>query len=878
MTIPIIPMKCCVPHIRSNVVIRSRLIERLNEGLLRRLTLVSAPAGFGKTTLVSEWLVRCGLPAAWLSLDEGDNDPACFITYLVSALQSVSVNMGRGLDRLLLSPQLPALESMIRSLLSEIAGLTDHFVLVLDDYHILQSRPIDEALALLLEYMPTQMHLVILTREDPAVPIARLRVRNQLTELRSADLRFTSAEAAEFLCQVMGLAITPEDVALLESRTEGWVAGLQLAALSMAGLEDPSAFIQSFTGSHHYVADYLLEEVLLRQPERIQTFLLRTAVLERLCGPLCDAVLHGESGQQILEELEHANLFIIPLDNERRWYRYHHLFADLLRQRLARRGGASEIHIRASEWYEANHYAVEAFQHAAAAHDVERAERLMEGEGLPLLFRGAVAPVLHWLQSLSPEVLDSRPSLWVTYASALLMRGQTSSVVLKLQAAEQALQGAAPDDKTLDTIGHIASIRATLAVSQHRADTIIAESRRALDYLHPDNLPVRTATAWTLGYAYQLQHNRAAAGKAYAEALSTSQQIGHVMISVMASLGLGNIQEAENQLHAAAEAYRQVLIMAGDPPLPAACEAHLGLARISYEWNDLNAAMLHGQQSMDLAQRLEQTDRAVAGEIMLARILLARGEVSEAAARIAQAEYSAKQQQFVKLMPDITDLTVLVLLRQGKLTAAAEVAQKNERYASEARVCLARGDINTAQAILDPLLLQAEEKNLKDERLKVMLLLALVLQTQGNNGKAARVLEAALTMAEPGCYIRSFVDEGLPMQRLLREVAAPGLLQDYQGKLLAVFEAEGVIRQGSTYEMEPDQGFLRPDSLLIEPLSLRELEVLRLIAEGLSNREISERLYLALPTVKGYNRMIFDKLQVRRRTEAVANARKLGLL
>ena len=396
MPAAILATKLYIPPSRQRVVLRPRLVERLNEGLAagNKLTLVSAPAGFGKTTLVSEWVAGCGRPAAWLSLDEGDSDPSRFLTYLIAALQTVAPGIGEGVLTVLQSPQPPPLESTLTALLNDITTIPSDVVLVLDDYHVLDARPVDDALAFLVEHLPPQVHLVIATREDPALPLARLRARGQLTELRAADLRFTPSEAADFLNQVMGLDLTAEDIAALDTRTEGWIAGLQLAAISLQGRDDVAGFIESFAGSHHFVLDYLVEEVLQRQPESVQTFLLRTSILDRLCGPLCDAVLPdaSASGQETLEYLERANLFIVPLDNERRWYRYHHLFAELLRQRLhqslASSGGdegrsMAEYHIRASQWYEDNALEIEAFHHAAAANDIERAERLIMVGGSP---------------------------------------------------------------------------------------------------------------------------------------------------------------------------------------------------------------------------------------------------------------------------------------------------------------------------------------------------------------------------------------------------------------------------------------------------------------------------------------------------------------
>jgi LuxR family maltose regulon positive regulatory protein len=915
MSAPILATKFYISPPRPKVVPRPRLIDRLNEGFSahRKLTLISASAGFGKTTLVSEWVSaltltpapsprgrgEIGTKAAWLSLDEGDNDPTRFLTYLVAALQTLALpyrdamqseaegtapNIGAGVLRALQAPQPPPIESLLTVLLNEITTIPDHFVFVLDDYHVIEAQAVDHALTYLLEHLPLQMHLVIATREDPHLPLARLRARGQLTELRAADLRFTPAEAAEFLNQVMGLALSAEDIAALETRTEGWIAGLQLAALSMQRHQDTAGFIKSFTGSHHFVLDYLVEEVLQQQTENVQAFLLRTSILDRLCGPLCDAVLRDPAvpGQETLEYLEHANLFIVPLDDERRWYRYHHLFAELLRQRLHQsaarspgdeKGSVAAYHIRASQWYEDNGLELEAFHHAAAANDVERAERLIEGKGMPLHFRGAVAPVLNWLNSLPATVLDAWPSLWTTYASVLLVSGQTSGVEEKLQAAEAALQGAEPDDKTRDMIGRVAAIRATSALSQHQVETAIAQSRRAMEYLHPDNLSFRTFTIWKLGFAYHLQGDRAAARQAYTEAMAISQASGNTITTIMAAIGLGVVQETDNQLYLAAETYRRVLHLFGDQPLPIAGEAYLGLARITYEWNDLDAAEQHAQQSLQLAQQAENSDRVVANEAFLARLKLARGDAAGAAAMLAQADQSARQHNFVLQMPEVAAAQVLTLLRQDNLAAAAHLAQTHDLPLSQARVHLAQGDPSAALAALIPFRQQMEAKGWADERLKAMVLQAVALHAQGEKDQALQVLGDALALAEPGGFVRIFIDEGAPMARLLSEAAARRIMPDYTAKLLAAFEAEEHRDKAKSYL--PPASSVQP---LIEPLSQRELEVLQLIAQGFSNREIGERLFLALDTVKGHARRIYGKLQVQRRTEAIARARELDLL
>lgn len=897
---PIIATKLYIPPPRTNIVLRPHLTERLNAGLSRKLTLISAAAGFGKTTLVSEWVnqkdqgsrIKDELPretipplqVAWLSLDEGDNDPARFLTYFVAALQTIAPNLGAGVLGVLQVPQPPPIEAILTALVNEISSIPNPFVLVLDDYHVMDAKPIDDALTFLLEHLPPQMHLVIATREDPQLPVARLRARDQLTELRASDLRFTLTEAAEFLNRVMGLQLSAQDIAALETRTEGWIAGLQLASLSMQGQQDPTAFIKAFTGTHHFVLDYLMQEVLQQQSESIQDFLLRTSILERLCGPLCDAVLDtpAGSGQETLAALEQANLFIVPLDNERRWYRYHHLFADLLRQRLQQRvassvgdagGGVSEYHQRASQWYEAHDLDLEAFQHAVAANDIARAERLIGGTGIPLHFRGAVTTILRWLESLPTAVLNDRPWLWWRYASLLLVNGQTTGVDEKLDAVEDALQATAPDDKTRNLIGQIAVARATLGLTRYQVDTILAQSHRALEYLDPNNPSYRAAAYWSLAFACYLQGDRVAAEHAYTESIALSKQAGDIFTTILATIGLGSVQELDNHLPLAAQTYRQVLQLAGDQPLQIIGAAQLGLARVLYEWNDLDGAEQHGRQSLHLARQYDSViDRFIICEVFLARLKLARGDVAGASAMLAQAEQTARRQNFVFRIPEIAAAQVLVLLCQGNFTASAQLADSYKLSMSRARVYLAQREPSAALAVLGPLRAQMEQKGWADERLKIMILQALALHAQGDQSKAVQLLGEALTLAEPDGFIRSFVDEGLPMAQLLKRMKDEGgRMKEYLDTLLVAFGTQSEVHT------TPSESALNAQSL-IEPLSQRELEILHLIAQGLSNGEISKRLFLALSTIKGHNRKIFDKLQVTRRTEALARARALGLL
>jgi LuxR family transcriptional regulator, maltose regulon positive regulatory protein len=887
MSTPLLATKLYRPPPRPNVIRRPRLLERLRAGLHRKLTLISASAGFGKTTLISDWLADCSRPAVWLSLDDGDADPIRFLGYLVAAIQTLVPDTGAGVMAALYSPQPPPTEVLLTALVNDLARISEPFLLVLDDYHSCAGPAVDQALTFVLEHLPAHLHLVLATREDPHLPLARLRAQDQLSELRAVDLRFTPDEAAGFLHQVMGLSLSAEEVAALESRTEGWIAGLQLAGLSLQGQPDVARFIASFSGSHRFVLDYLAEEVLQQQPERIQTFLLQTSILERLCGPLCETVLQDPagSGQATLEELEHANLFVIPLDNERGWYRYHHLFAELLRQRLqqslaarpaapAGAGGQSEseLHLRASGWFEEHGLGLEAFQHAAAAQDIDRAARLLDGRGIPLHYRGAVTSVLDWLGSLPRTELESRPALLVRYASLLLVNGHTTGVDDKLAVAEVALQSAELDDATRNLIGHIAAARATVALTRYQVDSMLEQSRRALEYLSPRNLFLRANAYWTMGYAYLLQGERAECRRALSEAISLSRTSRDVFTTLLATIGLGNVQEADNQLHQAAETYRHAQEIAGEQPSQIVYEAHLGLARIAYEWNDLDAAEQLGQQSLFLARQYERIiDRWVLCEVFLARVKLARGDLAGAAHLLAQTLQAARQEQFVFRLPDIAAAQVVTWLRQGWVEAAAQLAETFDLPLGRARVRLAEGDPAAALTALANWGAEVEARRWADERLKVRVLQALAYQAGGETEQAEQMLLEALALGEPGGCVRTFVDEGAEMERLLSAVANRGQMPDYLRTLLAACEASKPTNKAPGNLPTPAQP-------LIDPLSHRELEVLRLIADGLSNEEIAERLYVALSTVKGHNRVIFDKLQVQRRTEAVARARELGLL
>lgn len=879
VALPLLATKLYVPPRRSRIVLRPRLDERLDEGLRRRLTLVSAPAGFGKSTLVAEWVAACGLPGAWLSLDEGDAEPTRFLTYLVEALRTLRSGVGECVLATLRSGQLPPVEATLTPLVNELVALPTDVVLVLDDYHTVDGTPADEAVAFLLEHRPPRVHVTIATREDPALPLARWRARAELSEIRAADLRFTPDESAAFLNQVMELGLSTGDVNALETTTEGWVAGLQLAAISLRGHEDAAGFIRSFSGTDRFVLDYLVEEVLARQPPAAGEFLLRTAILDRLCGPLCDAVTLDPTtpGQPTLEHLDRVNLFIVPLDSERRWYRYHHLFRDLLRQRLGRPGSEAvvdELHARASRWCEDNGFELEAFRHAAAGHDIERAERLIKGYGPSLQIRDAFAAAGTWISALPVETLNARPSLRISYAQVLLASGRTAGFEEMLATAEATLQIRADDESTRDLRRQIVRLRAIRAFLEHRVDDVI-ESTRALELLAPDDLS-RAFVVWTSGYAHEVLGERAEARKAYGEALSMSRAIGYRFGDMNASIGIGAMQEVDNELRLAAETYEDAVRRAADLPWSWISDAHLGLGRIHYEWNDLDVAWERGQQSLELARQLRHTDRPAACLALLARVRLAQGDLAEAARIQAEAERSVRERGFVCDARRVAAAHATMSLRTGDVDGAARLAEEFDLPLVRARACLTRGDADAALSALDRFRRQAESRAWLDERLRALVLQALAHRASADTGEAVSRLGEAMEIGEPEGFVRLFIDEGPPMARLLREAAAAGLHREYCLRLLGAFAASAT---GAGPGVSPLHGG-RPvgPSGFVGELSKREIELLELLAEGLSNQAIAERLFLSPHTVKTHVRNIYSKLDVSSRTQAVARARLLGIL
>jgi LuxR family maltose regulon positive regulatory protein len=923
---PLLLTKLFVPRPRSKIVLRPSLIERLDAGLAAggtpAVALISAPAGFGKTTLVSEWLTGCDQKVAWLSLDEGDSDPTRFLTYLVAALQTIVADLGERLQAALQSPQPPATEAILTRLLNEIATIPGDIILVLDDYHVLDSKPVDQALTFLIEHLPPQMHLVIASREDPHLPLARLRARGQLTELRAADLRFTPTEAAEFLNRVMGLNLPAEDVAALEKRTEGWIAGLQLAALSMQGHQDTASFIKAFKGSHHFVLDYLLEEVLHQQSESVQTFLLRTSILNRLCGPLCDAVLHDNagSGQESLEYLERANLFIVPLDNERHWYRYHHLFADLLRQRLGQSlspAQIAEFHLRASLWYEKNGDEAEAFQHAFAAGDFGRAAGLAElaWQGMDDTFQ--TAAWLGWVKKLPEDVIRNRPVLSTQMARAFMDAGEPENSEACLQDAERCLNGSSDemvvvDEAQLEALpGVIAMTRAYNAQVQGDLSATVKYADLALQLIPEGDLFRRAQATITLEVTHWARGDLESAGFALGDWMNSMQKAGNFVFVVASAFAMADIQVALGRLREAVKTNHQAIQLAskhGKDAQHITAHHYLGLAMLHYEMGEDGAAAEHLQKAREIGEQTTLVDWSYRWHIAQARLKESGGELEAALVQLDEARRAYVKTPIPDTRP-IEALKVKVYLKQGRLDKAqnwvrAEGLSADDEisYLGEfehlilARVLMAeyqssqsRRSFLQAIGLLERLLKAAEAQRRIGSVIEILAAQALAHQVQGNLHLALASLERALTLAEPEGYVRLFVDEGEPMRLLLLDFRSwiekqpsvrSHLPRDYVEKLLSAFdkpaEKQSGARRGNSELIEPE---VRPaKDMLVEPLSERELEVLRLVAQGLTNNEISQRLVVALSTVKGHNLRIFGKLQVQNRTEAVRRARELGLL
>jgi LuxR family maltose regulon positive regulatory protein len=873
--------KLLVPLARKNLVSRPRLINMLEEGWQqgRKLTLVSAPAGYGKTTLVAEWLRGKPEQTTWLSLDKTDNDPARFLTYLIAALQKIDGTIGETTHELLQSPQPLPPTVLLTTLINEIAALSTSFILVLEDYHAIDAKSIHQQLDFLVDNQPPQMHLAIITREDPTLPLPRLRARGHMVEIRQADLRFTLDECIDFLQRIMGLNLSTQDITILELRTEGWIAGLQLAALSMQACDDLPGFIRSFSGSSHNVLEYLIEEVFERQPTEEQEFLLKTSILDRLSGSLCDAVVNRSGSSLILDRLEHANLFIVPLDQSRTWYRYHQLFAELLRQRLlfADKPAQKELHRRASQWFASEGLIPEAIQHAMAAGEWEMVAELL-GKVFDRTFRnGELATFLGWMKSLPDQVIFKRPELCRDYALALTATGQLDAAEIYLSRAESAVQ----DDPTL--LGSILVTRAYYLRIRGDIPQAIDCARRALAVLPQTDVFSRCQAAIFLGMAYCNYGNFQEAERALEEGELTAHLSDNRYARMTALAFLGAIQGVYGRLHRAVELCQQAIHIAGKSPTGA--YAHIVLGTLFYEWGELESAAEHLQTGVEQGKLLSNPLIESDGYIALAILQQGRGDPDATSAALQSADQIDDNRLNTPIGHMHTAAShVKIALAQGDLiTAQLWAEQVTEPIDSSflypalgltpVRVLLARGEKSKAAEKLKELYEIAHEKGWGAGLIEVRLLQALAAATPED---ALHFLQDALQMAQPERFIRTFVDKGEPMKALLERLKPrSGELKKYILTLLASF-----AQTGSDYIHQPvtDSVTASRPGYYLERLSKREIEVLRLMGDGCANKEIAAQLVISVGTVKRHIIHIFRKLDAANRTQAVAIGRDLEII
>jgi len=903
MSTSLLATKLYFPTPRPHGVLRPRLIACLDAGLHRPLTLIAAPAGFGKTTLTSAWVASHDRPAAWLSLDAGDNDLARFLAYLVAALQTIARHIGAGVSDLLRSPRPPPTESILTALLNEIAALPRDVVLVLDDYHVIEATPVDDALTFLVEHLPPPMHLVIATREDPPLPLARLRARGQLTEVRAADLRFTVAEAAEFLTHVMGLSLTATEIAALEERTEGWIAGLQLAALSMRGREDVAGFVRAFAGNHRYIADYLVEEVLQHQPAPIRSFLLQTAILERLYGPLCDAVTGQGGGGARLEGLERGNFFVVPLDDQRHWYRYHHLFADVLHAHLLdeQPGQVATLHRRASAWYELHDSSPDAIRHALAAGDFVRAADLIEPIWPAMGRSRQVATFLGWLKALPDALLHRRPVLGVAYAHALLGSGVFEGVEDRLRDAERWL------DTTTDVCGRsdasaagmvvvdeeafrrlpgsIAIARAGQALAQGDVAATATYARRALALAPEDDYLRRGGAAAFLGLASWASGDLEAAHRSYATGMAHLQRAGNIADAIGGAIALADLRIAQGRLGEAMNTYERGLRLAteqGSLVLQGAADMHVGMSELHRERGDFDAATQHLLRSQELGEHTGFPQNPYRWRVAMARVQEARGDLDGALALLDEAERRYVSDFYPNVRP-VAAMRARVWAAQGRVSEALDWARarglsagddldylREYEHITVARILIAEYErdhanraLREAMELLERLLHAAEAGERTGSAIEILVLQALAHRIQGDIPAALVPLSRALILAEPEGYVRMFVGEGPPMATLLENAAKHGIVPTYVHHLRTAY--------GTIAERVPGkQG-------LIEPLSERERDVLRLLRSDLNGPDIARELMVSLNTMHTHTKNIYSKLGVNTRRAAVRRAEELDL-
>lgn len=906
---PLLTTKLFIPRPNQELVTRARLFEKLKDGFRTPLTLVSAPAGFGKTTLVSEWIHKVNSPAAWLSLDQSDNDISRFLSYFITALQHVQPNFANEALTALQSAQFPSVDTILTAILNEISECPEDFILVLDDYHVIVEKSVHDAVELLIDQMPPKMHLVILSRADPPLPLSRLRVRRQMVEVRASDLRFTKDEAALFFNDSMSLDLTNEEIEVLESKTEGWVAGLQLAGLSLEGRSDRSEFVASFSGSNRYIIDYLIDEVISRQTKELQIFLCQTSILDSLSAPLCDAITGVSGSNEVLRGLESANLFIIPQDDQRNLYRYHHLFAEFLRQRLneSQPELVPELHRRASDWYERQGRVEDAVGHAIASGDFERAATLIEPNLENTRWaQGRPTVLLKWIDALPRDLVISRPRLCLSYAWDLFSSGKYEDIEPLLATVEISISedsslgelGFRPPElpSNMDSLlGEVAAIRAFNCFKHGELARSIDFARDALELLPEDNPFIRGSVALILGPAYRASGLLTKASQAYSEALVIGKGTNNMMVTCLATGAMIQLEVSQGNLNSASRIYGQATFLAdakNSIPFPSAGIAFVGMGEVFRERNDLQAARDILLKGIELAkQQLSLGEYAIEGYFNLARVMHAGGDTEGSLIAMQHAERLLEAPDAPPIRFQALTYRARLWLDLGKTTEAAHWADsrnltpteafpqtQHDKHIILARVSLARGDAECAIELLDYLLNGVGKENQLGQPVEVLVLKALALHLQGLFGEALDSLEKALHLAEEEGYIRLFLECGAPMHQLLKEAQARLICPGYVSELLRAFDQQNRNTEKADILAQDPQPQLTNSGLRLQLLNDRELEILGCMAAGLSNRDIANKLYLSINTIKWHIRNLYGKLGVNKRSEALVRGRETGIL
>ncbi len=877
------------------LVSRPRLANALSRALNSSLTLVSAPAGYGKTTLVSSWLAENDVASTWLSLDEGDNDPIRFLQYCISALRKIVPEIQLDLLGVLQEMQPAPYDALLNIIINQIAGRATPFVFVLDDFHAIHARSVLELVTYLLDHAPPQLHLMILSRTDPPLPLSRLRVRGQLIDIRADRLRFTREEITSFLNEVMGLRLSGDAITALEARTEGWIAGLQLAAISMQGREDVSGFVSAFTGSHHYIMDYLVEEVLSLQTQTVGTFLLQSSILDRMCGSLCEAVVNADQvesfdGQAMLEALDQANMFVIPLDRERRWYRYHHLFADVLNRRLEQADPCvlPDLYRRASRWYEQNGLLFDAIRHAQLANDLDRAAQLLEQNGCLLLLRGEATNLLRMIETVEPYS-QTLPWIAIQKAWALCLTGPADQAEGALEIAARLVSPLPVTDDQRTMLGTLTAARAHRANARGEPGRASDLARQALDCLPASNdfsCSLRSVASSLLGDASWTNGNLAEAQSAYADSVSVSQAAGNISVVITASSNLADALMGQGKLQQAARIYSeasQMVNMADGSVSPLAGRVYAGLARISYEWNRMDDATKYARQAIELSGSWGSLEYQATGHVVLASLAHAQGQSEEARESMRVAEHLMREHQPTPWRSDwVMSGLARLWVAQGDLEKALDLVQESgvpiDNLPREGKIShqleplvlillrlhLAQNDSDAALALARWLLQQLEGTSRTARVIEALVLQALAFQAKREVDQALAALKMAFSLTRPEGYMRTFLDAGEPMAKLLYQAKSHLIGAGYAAELLsAMGHAAGRA--------------IPPAQLLIEPLTSRELEVLALVEAGYSNQDIAARLVISLPTVKRHISNIYAKLGTSTRTQAISRGKELNL-